>query len=405
VNRECALTAPDPVANRDLQDAIESAILAVACERFSAGLRSVVLTGSLARGEGTWRRHDGRARLAGDAELMLVFDRRSALPAAALILSAEQLIEARLAADGIDAKIGLSPITTSYLRSLRPHIFAYELRVHGKTIWGDLLLDLAPPFAPTDIPLEDGFRLLMNRIIELLEALSLDDCQRPLGEQIRNKASKLCLDMATSFLLFCGRYEPSYRARSQALAEYLAHSPVAPIPAARFVERTKLASRWKLSETLRQPIVTIEGLAALIGDVHALWHWELKMLTGSASATDDRAAMRAWRTSQTAAERLHGWVAVVKRCGLGGSAAALPRWTFAALSGSPRRLIYTAASELFFALPEVFHDGLSPVEKVSWLRLRRLLPQPGALAISGSWRSAAAAIAWNYHYFLVPTRA
>jgi hypothetical protein len=401
-----ASTAPNPVTIQDPQGAIEIATRAVLLERFTAGLRSAILTGSLARGEGTWLYDRGSCRLAGDAEFIVVFDQGVTLPSADQVVAAQHRIEERLAADGIGAKIGLSPIKPNYLRSLHPHIFAYELLVHGKTIWGDEhMLDLAPPFAASDIPLEDGFRLLMNRIIELLEALCVDDCRAPLPERVRHKAIKLCLDMATSFLLFRNLYEPTYKGRAAALPTCLADATGTPIPCARFVERTLIATRWKLGEETREPTVNAEDLATLIGDVHALWRWELQVLSGLTYATDDNAAMRAWCADQKIAPRLRGWAAVAKRCDWMTRVASIPRWSITAFDGSPRRLVYAAASQVFFSLPMIFRLEPAAAKQLSWSQLRRQLPLAHALAPSASWRSAGAAIAWNYHHFLESTRA
>ena len=51
------------------------------CARdYGPSLRAVVLTGSLARDEATWVRDGAGRRLLGDAEFLLVFEQRVALP-------------------------------------------------------------------------------------------------------------------------------------------------------------------------------------------------------------------------------------------------------------------------------------------------------------------------------------
>ena len=84
----------------------------------------------------------------------------------------------RLASAGIEAHLGMSPVSAGYLRRLRPNIFSFELISHGKVVWGDAhILKLAPQFEASEIPLDDGFRLLMNRMIELLEIVCEHDGQ------------------------------------------------------------------------------------------------------------------------------------------------------------------------------------------------------------------------------------
>ena len=396
---------PLPVINPG--ETIVASVRDALTRAWPAGLRAVVLTGSLARGEGTWLRDQSRTRLAGDAEFFAIFEDGAALPAAARIAALQQEIENQLRANLIEAKIGLSPVGLDYLRRLRPHIFAYELLAHGKVICGDpRILALAPNFSRAAIPLEDGFRLLVNRIIELIESL----CAMPaepgakLPERVRHSAAKLWLDTATSFLLFQGQYESTYRARGVKLKRSLASGLETPIDAARFAERVELATRWKLGEGESEPTVTIADLVTQIGDVRALWRWELGRLNAASSAAGDSELVQRWIAGQPVAARLRGWAAVVKRHGLVASLGRLPRWSVQAMAGSPRYLIYAAASELFFALPAILRRDPRAEAALSWARVGRRLPLARELKNGVSWRNAGQAIAWNYHQFLESTR-
>lgn len=390
-------------------DAVITAVRDALTRVFPAGLRAVVLTGSLARGEGTWLHDQPRARLAGDAEFFAIFDDGVALPSAARVTALREEIEDHLRANLIEAKIGLSPVGPDYLRRLRPHIFAYELRQHGQVICGDpCVLELAPQFARAAIPLEDGFRLLLNRVIELIEALCAVpiDNQTQLPERIRHRAAKLWLDTGTSYLLFQGQYESTYRARGAGLARSLAAGGPTPIDAARFIERVTTATRWKLGESAAEPTVTVDDLISQVGDVRALWRWELGRLhPASGAAGDDQEIMRRWIARQPLAARLRGWVSLAKRQGVAASLGGLPRWVAQAMAGSPRYLIYAAASEFFFALPAFVGPGAPAGRPSLWAQVSRRLPVIRQLETGGSWRSVGAAIALNYHQFLEDTRA
>jgi hypothetical protein len=373
---------------------------------FPRGLRAIVLTGSLARGEGTWISEGARSRLAGDAELLMVFA-DGALPAPDRINRLQRDLEARLAAAGVEAHIVLSPVDSAYLRRLRPHIFAYELAAHGKVVWGDArVLSLMPTFAALDIPLEDGFRLLLNRMIELLEAVCELEAGAPITERVRYRAMKLALDMGTSLLLFEHRYEPTYRGRAGRLADLAAVSPRSPLLLRRFADRVATATRYKLNESPTPGVENTADLISLIEDANALWRWELERLTGAPPAASEDELLRRWIAGQALTERMRGWASVARRYGVRRSLSRLPWWIVRAGRGSPRRLIYASAGELFAALPALLSGAARSNHESRWNQLRRELPadQASAASVICAWRGLGLAIGWNYHQFLEFTR-
>jgi len=366
-------------------------------------LRAIVLTGSLARDEGTWSWKSGRVRVVGDAEFIVVLKDGASFPPNKRLTGLRRDIEARLRAHGIDVEIGVSPVRPAYFKSLRPHIFAYELLEHGKVIWGDTrVLDLATRFPASDIPLEDAFYLLVNRLIELLEAVCEADHIDPLTESARYRAAKLLLDMATSFLVFQRQYESTYRGRAARLPGLVATAAPAPIPLNRFAEQVRLTTKYKLGESQRLPITTADDLLVLIEDVHSLWAWELGRLTNADAGASDDELIKRWLTKQGRVQRIRGWASLAKRHGMLASVKSLPRWINQAPKGSPRRLIYAAASEQFFALPALL-AGNARDDSV-WRQSHQQLPVIGNSRALSSWRDAAKAVAWNYHHFLESTR-
>src|SRR5215831_12427853 len=262
----------------------------VACAAWTTA-RSVVLTGSMSRGEASWGEENNRLRLLGDAEFLVVFNDGVKLPDANQVSRVTSQVEARLCDRGIDAHVGLSPVAEKYLRALRPHIFAYELIAHGKVIAGDPdILQLTPEFSPVDIPLEDGFRLLMNRVIELLEALCDDDPGQ--SHRVPYRTLKLWLDMATSFLLFKGAYEPTYRARAIRLREMASSGSDFPIPADYFTDRVAQATSVKLGG--RAEVAGRGEFPLFVNAVRELWRWQLQRLTGMSACASDAALRRKW---------------------------------------------------------------------------------------------------------------
>src|SRR5207244_1226919 len=140
--------------------------------------------------------------LLGDGEFLLIFHARAGLPPAADLSRLCRGIEEELQRQRIRCHLSLSAAHATYLQRLKPHIFAYELRACGQVIWGEPdILSLIPSFSPADIPAEDGWRLLCNRIIEELEVVGdLAEGQEHLSRELYYCTVKLYLDMATSLL-------------------------------------------------------------------------------------------------------------------------------------------------------------------------------------------------------------
>ncbi len=401
------MSASAPIVSVGYDTQVADTIAELSVAAFPRGLRAILLTGSLARGEGTWLHDGSHVRLAGDAEFFIVFNDRAALPPPDRVARLTRAAEDRLASVGIEAHPGLSPVPAGYLRRLQPNIFSYELITHGKVVWGDArILDLAPAFAASEIPLDDGFRLLMNRMIELLETVCELDALATSASAVRYRTMKLWLDVATSYLLFERHYVPTYRGRAARLRDLAAEpSTLAPIPLRRFAETVALATRCKLGESGDLEMREFGDLATLIDDAHSLWRWELERLTAYGASDTD--LLRRWIAAEPIAARMRGWAAVVKRSGIARAIARMPDWIGLARRGSPRRLIYAAASELLFALPRLLEEEAVPGIDSRWNELRRGLPvasNPENRSSRCAWRRLGHAIAFNYNFFLAPTR-
>ena len=169
MNATAVGTRPVAAALRDL---ICAETRAVCQQTYGQTLRAIVLTGSLARNEATFVERPDGSTLLGDAEFLLVFHSGAPLPSAGDAQRMRVEIEGRLLRRGLRGTVTVSGVPPSYLRRLRPSIFAYELTAYGSVIAGDRsVLDLVSRFAVSEIPLEDAWRLLANRIVEQLETL------------------------------------------------------------------------------------------------------------------------------------------------------------------------------------------------------------------------------------------
>jgi hypothetical protein len=414
-----------------LKSAICRATSQLCAERCGGMLRAIVLTGSLAREEATFVRQGQRWGLWGDAEFLLVFDQEGVLPSSSIIDRLEREIERHVLQGGLSAHVELGPVHTGYLRTMPPEIFAYELRTHGQVAWGDRqILSLIPAFSRSDIPLEDGWRILCNRVVEFIEVID-PVVEKPVDPppEGRYRMMKLYLDMATSFLLFQGAYAPTYLERAErlrALAEDAEANCNCPFPLRDFAQRVVYCTKFKLqagdgvdAQAAEEGLEGMFSWAELVAYARGLWRWELEQLTGEQDQISDRELMRTWMQLQPLQKRLRGWAYVLRASGWHRSWRHWPHWVRLGWRASPRYWVYAAASELFFKLNDLLalaqeprSDGVDIHELRSWLPLLEGSRESGVGSRKdatsfpqGAWQRLAAEIAWNYREFLEGTRA
>jgi hypothetical protein len=386
----------------------------LALRRYHDSLRAIVLTGSLARDEATFVQDSSRSRLLGDADFFLVFHDGRRLPPSSEVTMLAREIGNALRDRGLDARMGLAPVHGAYFRNMPRRILTYELRVCGRVVWGDpSILSLVPEFAAAEISLEDAWRLLGNRIVELLAAVgSAAETPAPRAQAIGYTAVKFFLDMATSYLVFTRHYCPTYRERERALSN-LGSDPVsssdAPFPLAPFAARVSECTAFKLSGQGSLDASTSLWEEA-VQFAYILWKWELSRLTGEPETLSHRELMSRWMKRQPVSARVRGWLSAIRRYGWRRSWREWPRWALLAREASPRYWVYSVAAEVFFELPAKLPDA-SPRRQPDPGRrsLARNLPilredeglQPGASPLS----RLAALVELNYKRFLETTQA
>lgn len=381
----------------------------VVSERYGPRTRALVLTGSISRGEPALLTREQTVRVLGDADFIAVFEEGSEIPQAEEMRQVCELAEKGIAHHGLQCQIGISAVHPKFLRRLRPNIFTYELLECGRVVLGDpTILGLAPPLGLSDIPLEDAWRTLCNRIIEFLEVLgvtSLTTSEVPLELQYR--AVKLWLDMATSFLVAVGSYAPTYEGREQALSAFAAKNVSIdewPFSLPHFSSVVTRATAWRISGVDDSAHFSDwQMLQDTVKYAHALWRWELCRLTNSSSVTSDQQLWQSWANKQTFRANLRGWLHLLRKRRWHRSVPQWPRWLKSARSASPRYWIYGIGSELFFHLPALLFNPDKTVQP----RLRELLdalPESHCSRQVGDWRRLAAEIARNYNEFVVTTR-
>jgi hypothetical protein len=367
--------------------------------QFSAVLRAIVLTGSLARGEGTWIPQPRGWRLLGDADVFLIFHRGAPMPADGVRRVAESIGRA-LALQGIVAHVSLNNVYPEFLSRMPRHIATYELRACGRILWGDTeVLSLVPDFPAAEISREDAWRMLANRMIEQLEAAATGD--GALSESSQYATVKLILDMATSYLVFVGLYEPDYARRLRIFQDSaLDRRTDAPFAPASFAEILAAATAFKLNGT-PMPFAAERVWTEAVRCAERLWAWQLRTLTcGSPDSSSDE-LMRQWMRQTPWKTRLRGWASAARRSHL--NMELCLSWLRLSAKASPRYLTYAAAAKLLFRLVEIrVHD----LDLADWRRLRITLPLPAPQGTEqDTWQALAKSIVLNYHQLLESTTA
>ena len=394
-----------------LRELICQAARTACVNSFGNALTAIVLTGSVARDEGSFVWEGDSWSLYGDVEFIVVFEKRASMPSAATLSAICRQIEDHLKEHRhIHCRVDLSAVGPGYLRGLPPHIFSYELKQCGNVIWGDSrILQSIPNFSASDLSREDAWRLLCNRLIELLaffESPSLVSREPTLSLQYATL--KLYLDTATSYLVFAGAYEPTYRHRAEKLRS-LAEQQHAldgsfQFSLADLSARVSESTERKLSGDFARPGRPAQSLADAIRFAQAVWKWEAARLTG-ASADKSTAALFDRLSAQLKfTARIRGWASVAKRDGGLKSWPSWPRWARLTFRTSPRYAVYRAGVQLAFRLPELLGDCKGEVISNGELSaLCSQLPAGETYAPRADWHSTANAVLRNYKEFVVTT--
>jgi predicted nucleotidyltransferase len=378
--------------------------IVLSCTReFGATMQAVVLTGSLARDEATAVFKRDLAFFSSDADCLLVFP-ATIEPSTERLARLSAEIEKRLFTAGIEVAIGLAAVAPAYFDELPAHSYTYELRNSGKVLWGEAaLLSRIPSYTVAQLSKEDAWRTLSNRIIETLMSVANSESQsRRFSVETEYAVTKLYLDMATSYLIFIGEYEPTYAARARRLAELAARNAAeAPFIVATFSSRVSSATDCKLKGVGCAPVRS--SLEEAMTYSQQLWRWEAARLSGEPWDLPVLDLAVGVTRKQTVAARLRGWASLLRRTGWFRGARQWPRWTRLSISASPRHLIYAAAVQLFWNVPSLVSDDAT--NRLDYSELQALLPVVPASNEPATWNSLVQAVGLNYRVFLHGTLA
>jgi hypothetical protein len=401
---EGSASVADLRAEVDARQIIKEEAVRGCAEHFGKDLRALVLTGSLARNEGSFLPSENGWRVLGDAEFIVILEDSSAIPDASEQQRVRTQIMQACSRRGVAGAISLSISHASFLCAMRPSIFAFELRHCGECLAGEQdILTLIPEFAASDIPLEDAWRMLCNRMIEQLGSIAETDIERHvISQELLYRTVKLYLDMATSLLLFLGAYEPTYRGRVERLRG-LKRAVDIDFDMEHFTDRVATCTEWKLAPLEKANLgPEWEFLQASQRDATCLMKWQLSRLAGIRGNSQNLA--RALMKNEPLTTRLRGWAYVLRGSGWLRSYRNWPRWTKLALAGSPRKLIYAAAIEIYSSMPSPAKPQSEPDGNRVCDLVKKTLPVVNVAGESRDWRAAVQMCVWNYRQFLENTR-
>ena len=360
--------------------------------------RAIILTGSMSRGETTLQLEGSMWRVLGDATFLVVFDGPAELNVAGL----EQAIHDELLLQGVKCKVVVVPSSADNLRAMKPHIYAYELKERGVVVWGDKqALSLIPAFGAADIPKEDGWWLLCNRMIEQIETAASSSTFSDNSTAVRYRIAKLYLAMSACYLLVTGRYEPSYQSRATRLKLISETDPTAPAPIAlaRFSDVVSRCTDMKLYGEAGVSLEDFPRWQNAVADAEKIWRWALAEITGLDENVGRKQLLGALASQQQLLARTKGWMRAVLSHRSGVLQESL-RWARFAISSSPRYLVYGAASELFLMSQEpasASNGQLISIAQELPISLKR--PKQDL-----SWNVVAKQVALNFHALLENNR-
>jgi hypothetical protein len=391
--------------------AICDSVVHVCTDVFRNQLRSIIVTGSLARDEASLLLKEDSWTVHGDAEFMIVFERNAPLPIIGVRAEIRRRIENDLLQRNIRCKVDLSVVHQSYFRHMPAHIFTYELKHCGRVIAGDeCILQSIPDYSAEDLSLEDAWRLLSNRLLEVLECATELTSDKPLSAALRYKILKLYLDMGTSFLVFVQAYAPTYAGRRAALQRLSRQKMTAgqyPFDLAGFADLVARCTDEKLLSQRGNDYPIELPCRGAIQTARALWRWELARLVGTKSELTDLDLFNRWISLQPFMKRIRGWLYIVRARGWRRSYLVCLRW-LKLRKASPRHWIYLVSSSLIFQLTADANSSPAPLQAANCVSLSTYLPIHKLTAKNQScpsWEHLAQDVVWNYQQFVVGTRA
>jgi hypothetical protein len=188
---------------------------------------SIMVIGGLARGEGSFIVEKKEITPLNDYDIYLITKKKIDFDTLKLISeNASKKINKKTnfsfseSSSLMEFYVDLRNMTVKEIKKVEPMLKYFEIRESAKVIYGKDVRKIMPPFSLEDIPLEEGFRFLMNRASLLIESFDINNLDEyDTKKTILYYIGKNYLTCAEALLLLNKKFVSSYEKRAEIFSD------------------------------------------------------------------------------------------------------------------------------------------------------------------------------------------
>lgn len=198
--------APDEKASDIMNQHIDYIVASIFDNFPKEAIISVILTGSICRGEGSVLIKKNKILVYSDYDINVVVTPNKFLKARRVFSDLSTRLTSDLKKQGLVSHICVSPELVYFLKRRPPTIGTFESKNSDIVLYGRDVLKLIPDYKPHNILKTDAIEMLFNRIAGQFETYQTEE-----GNYQNVKA---ILDSAGSLLAYNGEYHVSYKEKA-----------------------------------------------------------------------------------------------------------------------------------------------------------------------------------------------
>jgi hypothetical protein len=188
---------------------------------------SIMVIGGLARGEGSFIVEGKNITPLNDYDVYLITKKKVDFDTLKIIseraskkINQNTNFSFSKSSSLMEFYVDLRNMTVEEIKKVEPMIKYFEIRESAKVIYGKDVRKIMPNFSLRDIPLEDGFRFLMNRASLLIESFDITNLKDyNTKKTIFYYIGKNYMTFAEALLLLNGKFVASYGKRAEIFSE------------------------------------------------------------------------------------------------------------------------------------------------------------------------------------------